>query len=139
MNQSLAGELADSYWKEMKDTGSQVVEIDLKASFRLIDQSLLNNIDPKHFAEADICLMIQKELTEMRRFIPETEAGKTPDTLSSRRSKRNETRQRSSKRRWTGQTIPKFFRNFKNFKRGKGCFKASCERPSIRGRRSLPE
>lgn len=77
MNQSLAGELADSYWKEMKDTGSQVVEIDLKASFRLIDQSLLNNIDPKHFAEADICLMIQKELTEMRRFIPETEAGKT--------------------------------------------------------------
>ncbi|KJA26251.1 hypothetical protein HYPSUDRAFT_308868 [Hypholoma sublateritium FD-334 SS-4] len=69
-------ELADSYWKEMSDAGSRIVQIDLKKSLVLISQ-ILTHKDPKHTTVADEFLMIQEELTEMRKFIPETEAGKT--------------------------------------------------------------
>ena len=69
-------ELADSYWKEMSDAGSTIVKINPETSRDLISH-ILDNIDSKRSAEADNFLMIQEELAEMRKSIPETEAGKT--------------------------------------------------------------
>ncbi len=69
-------ELADSYWKEMYDAGSKIVEINPETSIELISH-ILDNIDSKRSTEADNFLMIQEELAEMRKFIPDTDAGKT--------------------------------------------------------------
>ena len=67
-------ELANSYWKEMSDAGSKIVEIDPETSLDLINH-ILDNIDRKQ--SANNFLMIQEELAEMRKFIPDTDAGKT--------------------------------------------------------------
>lgn len=67
-------ELAGSYWKEMSDAGSRIVQISPETSLKLISEILDNMI---HKDEAERFLTIQEELTELRRFIPETEAGKT--------------------------------------------------------------
>lgn len=61
-------------WKEMIDAGSRVVGIRDQNIPREIVQTILDHVK---ITETTIKLMIQHELVDIRKFLPDTEAGQT--------------------------------------------------------------